>query len=302
MLLNEQRDQRPGEHLPCENALGNEAQRDVHALTADVALPRTYLLVLEPLVEREGVEEKEEGDDDADNEPGNLRCALRTWLKRVNEDDEPWDDSRDTPEDEGEQFSVAGLFVLLLQRSEHDHRCVDRENPKKRPEVGATRELRNEPNHDRRTQRVLSPTKVIVVVLQPTAVTLKNSGRGDEEVEERRQEQEGDDAESEVDFKEHDAFGREVHSGRAGHVVNGDGKQHGGADERERKEEGHSLQEVHSAGNDVVRAKATNLLVECSFNASHGSAFRYPATPGFVMERRLSAVSNCSTEISPFST
>ena len=262
MLLDEQWDERPGEHLPRKNALGHEAQRDVHALTADVALPRTNLLVLQPLVEREGVEEKEEGDDDADNEPGNLRCALRTWLKRVNKDDEPRDDSGDAPENEGEKFSVTGLLILLLECSEHDHRGVDRENPKKRPEVGATCELRDEPNHDRRTQRVFGPTEVIVVVLQSAAVTLKYSGRGDEEVKERRQEQEGDDAESEVDLKKNHAFGREVNAGWACHVVNGDGEKHGGADERERKEESHSLKEVHSAGNDVVRAKATNLLVE----------------------------------------
>lgn len=67
-LLNEQRHERSRENLPSENALRDEAQRDVHPLTSKIALPSSNLVVLQCLVDCEGVEEDEERNDDADHE------------------------------------------------------------------------------------------------------------------------------------------------------------------------------------------------------------------------------------------
>ena len=78
---------------------------------------------------------EEEGDDDSDDESGNLSSTFRSGLKCVNEHDEPGDDSGDTSEDERKQLSVAGLFVLLLQGTEHNHRCIDCEDSEERREV-----------------------------------------------------------------------------------------------------------------------------------------------------------------------
>ena len=51
------RDDCPGEYLPGEQGLSDQAQGDVGSLTKKVVLPRSNSLVLEGLVESEGVEE-----------------------------------------------------------------------------------------------------------------------------------------------------------------------------------------------------------------------------------------------------
>ncbi len=45
------------EYLPGEQGLSDQTQSDVGGLTKEVVLPRSNLLVLEGLVEREGIEE-----------------------------------------------------------------------------------------------------------------------------------------------------------------------------------------------------------------------------------------------------
>ncbi len=73
--VNDCRDDRPGEHLPGKSRLRYQTQSDVGALALKITLPLSYLLVLQPLINSEGVEEHKERDDDSDDKPGRRDIA-----------------------------------------------------------------------------------------------------------------------------------------------------------------------------------------------------------------------------------
>src|SRR4051794_30956235 len=92
--------QRAGENPPGQPWLCDEAERDVCALADEVVGPAAEAPVLQPLVEGEDVEQDEQRDEDAVDEPGGLGRVRRTWGEEVDHDGRPGHDSGDTPERE----------------------------------------------------------------------------------------------------------------------------------------------------------------------------------------------------------
>jgi len=250
-----------GEHLPGERRLRHQAQSDVSALTLQVALPLADLLVLQPLVESEGVEEQEQRDDDTDHEAGRRDVAFASRAQEVDQDDDPGHASDHRAEDEGQHPAGAWLLVLLLQCPEQDHGCVHREDCEQRCDVGHSVDGENQPDHDGGAERVFGPAEEVAALQQAGLVAREEPRTGDEEVEECAEREEHHNSDPDVDLEDGHPLGWDGRTGRASQIVGRDSEQDLGAQHGEHDGESDRLKQVRASRDDVVDPQSVHLLL-----------------------------------------
>src|SRR5450759_5978753 len=133
--MGDRRRQCGSEDLPGEEALGDKREGYVDPLAEEVVGPPTDLLVLQPLVDGEAVEEDEQREEDRVDEPG--RVLVGPGANQVDPDGDPRDDAGQASDPEWPEPG-AWTLVSLLHPAEADHRRVDADERDQRCDVADT--------------------------------------------------------------------------------------------------------------------------------------------------------------------
>ena len=238
--------QRGSKDLPSEQRLRHQTERDVHAFAVEVIAPTTDLVVLQPLVERKDIEEEKQREENAVDE--SRRALGRSRRGEVDADGNPRNDASKTANAKGPP-SAAGSFESFLQPAKANHRGVHAYETNQRGDVVNARELRDQKNHDGRTNGVLGPAIGITRQRELVGVFIPQ-WTGHQEVGNGRQEQKGCHRPGGANREEHLDFAR-----RGARWARHEASFYGQGESVRERQDDDALHGVDNRGNEVVPAK-----------------------------------------------